>query len=54
MSLFNLTLHLLEQVLSQFFNYELNDLRCSDVIVVFTLLNLLMMYKPCICVEVFV
>jgi len=51
----NLTLHLLEHVLSQFSSYELNDLWCpDDVIVMFTLLNLLTMYEPCVCVQILI
>jgi hypothetical protein len=48
----NLTLHTFEPELSQFSNYELNDFLCSnDMSVLFSVLNLLMMYKLCICVE---
>jgi hypothetical protein len=51
----NLTLHLFEHELSQFFNYELNNFLClNDVSVMFILLNLLMMYEPCFCIEVIV
>jgi hypothetical protein len=38
-----------------FSSYEFKEFLCpNDVIVIFTLLSLLMMYKPCVCVEVLV
>jgi hypothetical protein len=50
----NLTLHLFEHVLSQSSSYELIDFWCPDDYMMFTLLNLLLMYEPYVCVEVIV
>jgi len=50
----NLILHLFEHVLSQFFSYELIDFLCPDDNMMFTLLNLLMVSKSYVGVEVFV
>jgi hypothetical protein len=47
----SLTLHTFEPELSQFSSYELNDFWCPNDVSVFSVLNLLMMYKLCVCVE---
>jgi hypothetical protein len=48
----NLILHLFEHVLCQFSGYELIDFFDDDMM--FTLLNLLMMYEPCVFVKILV